>query len=134
MIRKFETSDFAKLILQKEQEGEADVDLSKHSAFSFFVHEKLVAVCWYIKIYEGRYEVFAYISADIGRNMLLFVRELKHFIEQKAIEFQAVRIELTVREGFVPGDRLAVLLGFEYEGTMKKIYKGLNYKLYARLF
>lgn len=135
MYRRFETGDFEQIVLQAEQKDEAEVVLEEQpNAYSFLVNGKVVAVCWFREIYEGRYETCAYISADIGTRMLLFVRELKRVIEEKAKEVNAVRVEMTVLDGFEQGDRLAKLLGYEYEGTMRKVYRGLNYKLYARLF
>ena len=135
MIKKYEKKDWRFMQVQDEQMHEFRPELEKmDNVFSFWDGDVLVAIFWWLKAYEGRFEIYSYISEAAGRHLLAFVREMRKFIVDKAKEEKAVRIEMNVMAGFEPGERLAQLLGFEYEGTLRKVFKGLDYKLFARIF
>ena len=135
MIRKYEKKDWRYMEVQIEQAHELRPELEKmDNVYSFWDGDVLVGIFWWLKAYEGRFEIYSYISAAAGRHLLAFVREMRQFIVDKAKEEKAVRIEMSVMAGFEPGDRLAQLLGFEYEGTLRKVFKGMDYKLFARIF
>lgn len=135
MIKKFAQVDWNKMRLQPEQCGEELVDLTvEANAYSVWAGDDLLAFVWWRQIWNGRFEVYSYINQTAGKHMISLVRQLRRFIEQKAAEAKAVRVEITVLAGFAPGERLAEMLGFDYEGTMRKVYRGADYKLFARIF
>lgn len=63
----------------------------------------------------------------------------KHFIGMRKIIFQMLelykftRLECMVRTSFPQGHRLVKLLGFSFEGTLRKFFKNQDYSMYARV-
>lgn len=134
MIRKFKPDDILKIKLQKEQEHEFNINAEfPETTFTIETGKKILGVFGVVEIYAGRGEIFSFISADAGKSMIKIVRSLQKIISQAFVKTGFERLEMSVLEGFDNGDRLAGLLGFEYEGLMRKYYKGKNYKLYARI-
>lgn len=134
MIRKFEKPDLKRIVIQREQEGEFVPEAIPDSAETFVAGGVMVAVFWYVEITPKRFALFSVINAGAGRKMLPFVKAMRRLIEQRSRELSAVRLEMTVLDGFGAGRRLAGLLGFEYEGTMRKVFNGKDYQLFARIF
>lgn len=134
MIRKFEKPDLKRIVIQREQEGEFVPEAIPESAETFIAGGIIVAVIWYVEITPKRFALFSVINAKAGRKMFAFVKALKLIIENRRRELAAERIEMTVLDGFKSGERLARLLGFEYEGTMRKVFNGKDYQLFARIF
>ena len=134
MIRKFEKPDLKRIAIQREQEGEFVPEAIPDGAETFETGGVAVAVFWYQEITPGRFALFSVINAAAGRKMFSFVKAMRRLIEQRSRELDAVRLEMTVLDGFGAGRRLAGLLGFEYEGTMRKVFNGKDYQLFARIF
>ena len=134
MIRKFEKPDLKRIVIQREQEGEFVPEAIPESAETFIAGGIIVAVIWYVEITPKRFALFSVINAKAGRKMFAFVKALKLIIENRRRELAAERIEMTVLDGFKSGERLARLLGCEYEGTMRKVFNGKDYQLFARIF
>lgn len=134
MIRKFEKTDLERIVIQREQEGEFVPEAIPDSAETFETGGVIVAIVWYVEITPKRFALFSVINAGAGRKMFSFVKAMRRLIEQKSRELSAERLEMTVLDGFGAGRRLAGLLGFEYEGTMRKVFNGKDYQLFARIF
>lgn len=134
MIRKFEKPDLKRIAIQREQEGEFVPEAIPDSAETFDTGGVMVAVFWYVEITPKRFALFSVINAGAGRKMLPFVKAMRRLIEHRSRELSAERLEMTVLNGFKAGERLARLLGFEYEGTMRKVFNGNDYQLFARIF
>nr|DAV98632.1 MAG TPA: Protein of unknown function (DUF2833) [Caudoviricetes sp.] len=134
LIRKFEKRDLEQITVQEEQEAEAAKFAIPSTAETFETGGVAVAVFWYQEITPGRFALFSVINATAGRKMFSFVKAMRRLIEQRSRELSAERLEMTVLDGFGAGRRLAGLLGFEYEGTMRKVFNGKDYQLFARIF
>lgn len=133
MFRKFETEDLQKITLQTEQKMEFDTINVADNALTFEHNGLVRAVVWYALIDDKRAAVFALISADIGLGLVGLVRQLKVMIEEQSKILNLNRVEMCTLKGFAQADRLAKMLGFEYEGCMRKVFKGLDYNIYARV-
>ena len=134
MIKKFEKTDLERIVIQSEQEGEFVPEAIPDGAETFVAGGVMVAVFWYVEITPKRFALFSVINAGAGRKMLPFVKAMRRLIEHRSRELSAERLEMTVLNGFTAGERLARLLGFEYEGTMRKVFNGKDYQLFARIF
>lgn len=133
MIRKFRKKDLDQIVIQREQVGEIVADEIPENAETFIAGGVIVAVIWYVEITPGRFALFSLINAKAGRCLFTFVKALKLIIGNRARNLNAQRLEMTVLAGFKNGEQLARLLGFEYEGTMRKVFRGKDYKLFARI-
>lgn len=133
MIRKFRKKDLDQIVIQREQVGEIAPDDIPENAETFIAGGVIVAVIWYVEITPGRFALFSLINAAAGRHLFAFVKALKLIIGNRARNLNAKRLEMTVLAGFKNGEQLARLLGFEYEGTMRKVFRGKDYKLFARI-
>ncbi len=134
IVRKFSKDDLVKLNVQHQQAHELDLSIQPpESSFTLEQDGVILGVFGFVKMYRGRAAVFAFVSKDAGRWMTAVVRALKRTIEWGVPTFGFDRLEMSVLEGFPAGDRMARMLGFEYEGMMRKYFKGRNYKLFARV-
>jgi len=74
--------------------------------------------------------LWGFVGADCGPRMLKVHRAVARFIECS----RQRRIEATVIAGFEPGCRWMKLLGFEFEGVMRKYGSdGSDYLRYAKV-
>lgn len=74
--------------------------------------------------------LWAFVSEDAGRYMVKLDRCARRFLSA----IPAARIEATVEKGFLPGCRWLDLLGFEFEGVMRKYGPdGKDHLRYARI-
>lgn len=134
-MRKYHHSDLERIKVQAEQAAEIDkIYVAEKTAFSLWDGDKILGVFWTICPNSGRLTAQSVISADCGDKMLEIVRTLKKMIEGGAVKMGLYRIEIIVVYGFRNGERLARLLGFEYEGTLRKLINGVDYKIFARIF
>lgn len=134
IVRKYQKGDLDGFCFQPEQLWEKDAICVGGNAMSMVSDDGIVAVVWYEKVWEGRFCLYSVISAKAGKRMLALVRALRRLIADKSAEEHAERLEMTVVRGFDAGIRLAKMLGFEYEGTMRKVVKGLDFHLFARIY
>lgn len=134
MIRQFEKEDLQRIEIQPEQADEVEAVSIPETAETFIVGHEIVAVIWYTEISPKRFGLFSIINGAAGRYLFAFVKALKLIIDNRSRRLDAERLELTVLSGFKPGEKLARLLGFEYEGTMRKVFRGKDYKLFAKIY
>lgn len=98
------------------------------------MHEGKIIGCGGIEIlWEGVGEGWVVPSihvADHKRETIeICIKGLKHILDEDA---ELKRIHALIMTGFPPGDRLMEILGFTYEGTLKKYgLHGEDYKMYA---
>lgn len=134
IIRRFEKDDLDKLAIQDEQKHEfSKMEYPKETSFTLVNGGEIVGVFGISEVFHGRAMVFSFISKDAGSYMLKMVKYLRWLIDNGMKKTGAVRLEMTVLASFEHGERFAKLLGFECEGVMRKYYKGLDYKLFARV-
>ena len=133
-IRKFEKDDLSRLEMQEVQKHEAiGLEYPKDKSFTIEDDGVVLGVFGVMEIYKGRAVVFSFISKRAGKGMLGLIKTLRKMIDDGMEKTGVERLEMSVLEGFEHGDRFATMLGFEFEGVMRKYYKGRNYKLYARV-
>lgn len=82
-----------------------------------------------VEIWTGRSQVWSLISADAGPHFVAVVRGMRRFLAMH----DARRIEAVVDTNFAAGHRLARMLGFVREGTMRAYDQGRDCDLYARV-
>lgn len=101
-------------------------------ALSCWVDEICVGAGGVRPIWHGRGAAWAILSCNARPAMLAIARKLRFVLDTMPLE----RIEMTVRANFVPGRRLAHLLGFRLETPlpMARFYPdGEAAFLYARI-
>jgi len=106
--------------------------LEKCTAFTAMDDAGKVLICaGFEERWEGCAQAWALLSCDAGRNMVGIVRALRGYIDHVA---PWRRIESAVDVGFMPGERLLELLGFEYEG-LARAYRpdGGNCTIWAKI-
>ena len=134
IVRSYKPDDLDKIEMQNEQKHEfCTAGYPQKTSFTVEDNGVVLGVFGFSEIYKGRAFVFSFISKKAGKGMLGLVKTLNKMINDGMSKTGIERLEMSVLEGFEQGDRLAKLLGFEFEGVMRKYYKGKNYKLYARI-
>ena len=68
---------------------------------------------------------------DCGYKAVSIFKTLKPIIDDLAKN--NLRLECVTQKDFEPANRLAKMLGFSYEGTMKKYYNGIDFNKYSSL-
>jgi hypothetical protein len=83
-----------------------------------------------IPIWDNRAEAWSLISGAAGKLFVPILRAMRRELDA----YPANRIEITVETDFEQGHRMARLLGFECEGTMRAyLPTGRDCDLYARV-
>lgn len=136
MIRCYQKGDAQKVLVQEEQKAEAE----KFSAFFDDIkaysladeNDKILAVFGFVinEFQEG--ECYALLGKNCGKKMREFIRFGQEKIPLKMREYHLKKAVMTVRKGFVSGERLAHLLGFYVVGLLPKFYLNKDYQLYER--
>lgn len=119
------------LRLQARQQDELDIqDGAPENAtlFTLFDGAEPMAVIGFVQVCARRRMAVALLSEAAGKDMLPIVRAMKRLLKIYAVD----RVEMTVKTDFLAAHRLARMLGFSREGTMKKFANGQDYDLYAR--
>ena len=117
---------------QKHEKEEFVVNLE--TAIVMIDGSRVLGIFWFNDMGFGRLCAYSAIDAGCGNKLLAVVRKLKKLIEDGMKKTGNTRIEMMVKSDFKNGKKMAKLLGFEYEGTMCKVYKGIDYDMYARIF
>lgn len=129
----------AKLVIaQHSQRSEtpyldiADDWIAASHAMSAWINETCVAVAGYRYVWAGRAVAWALLSERAGPAMIPIVKRMREHLDACT----ARRVEMTVRRGFLPGARLATLLGFKCEtpeGMLAFFEDGETAYLFARV-
>lgn len=133
IVRDYIVGDIADIKFQKQQEHEIPyINIIRDNAKTLICDGEIMAIIWFERVSEGRFFLYSVISANAGKHMVSLVKTLKRIIDEESEKQNATRLEFTVDEGFEQGVRLAKMLGFVYEGTLHKLFNGLNFYLFAR--
>lgn len=135
IVRGFIDGDVQRIALQNEQVKEAG-DWSFYDCDETLVFvdgDEVLALVCPIRLEGERIYVASLISQNIGRRMYGFVKILKQMLEEEFRKGFTQRVEFVTQVGFEQAEHLAQILGFEYEGTMRKYFKGLDFKLWGRV-
>lgn len=136
MIRAYQKGDAKHVVVQDEQIKEAKNFVSCFetiNAYSLVDDDGTVlAVCGFIINTKSEGECFALLGKYCGKKLLEFVRFGKKEIPEKMKSLRIKKVFITVRKGFVAGERMARILGFYKVGVLKKFYLNNDYQLYER--
>lgn len=116
-------------VVMSREVGEA---AAQHLAISAWLNERCLGCAGIIPVWRGRAMAWAFISSEVGHHMVVCTRYVRHMLDC----YPADRIEATVLDGFVAGDKWARLLGFECEtpnGMRMYDPSGRTMKLYSRV-
>lgn len=105
--------------------------LERCDAYTVKLADEVVMCAGAIKVWQGRYLVWSYISSLAGCNFIAIHRAVKKYLKS----LDAERIEATVDCDFDAGHRWVALLGFEKEAERMRKYRsdGGDCSLYARV-
>lgn len=135
IIRGFIKGDVQRIALQNEQLKEKG-DWSFYDCKDTLVFadaEEVLALVCPIRLEGGRIYVASLISQNIGRRMYGFIKTLKQMLEEELKKGSTLRVEFVTQVGFTQAEHLARLLGFECEGTMRKYFNGLDFKIWGKV-
>lgn len=133
-VRNFEQDDLKKINVQPAQKQEAGylpyADISEIYTVFEDIQNDIICIIVCTPMTKDRCHIGALVSADSG----------KYFVALRSLVFKILdvysmftRLEATIKADFKQGHRLAKLLGFEYEGTLRKFSNGEDYCMYARV-
>lgn len=136
MITAYQSGDAFKVEVQDEQKEEAEKFASFFDgikAYSLIDNDgNIIAVCGYIINENKEGECFALLGKKCGRKMIEFVRFGQKEIPRVMRLYGLKRGLMTVRKGFLAGERLAHLFGFYAVGLLENFYLNNDYQLYER--
>lgn len=122
IVERFRPEHLEQLILQPAQEfaglnrGHAE-SLSKTESFAGLIDGRVVACAGVTPLWDGRGEAWALIARDIGAKGM---HEL-HFQAKRYLSGSALRrIEASCDATFMQAHRWLFLLGFKFEGPLRK--------------
>jgi hypothetical protein len=133
MIRHFKKGDCERLLKQPHQEHKENKDYMFDSEDTIVYEDEgkvLVILRPYFEL-GGRCILVSYISQDCGYKAVSIFKTLKPIIDDLAKN--NLRLECVTQKDFEPANRLAKMLGFSYEGTMKKYYNGIDFNMWGRV-
>jgi hypothetical protein len=104
--------------------------LAEHPSLTGLYQGEPVACFGIVPDTLGSATMWAFLSADSGRHMLMFTRSALRFLELYPFR----RVEATAPVEFGPGCKWLELLGFENEGRMRRYgADGADHYRYARV-
>lgn len=136
--RPFDAMDLRGLILQPAQWSLSDLirkpsygrDLqSSGPGFTLTDGETVLVCAGLVRVWEDRAQAWSLLGAGAGRHMVTIYRGMSSFLAMQKV----ARIEATVDTDFEAGHRLARMLGFVREGTMRAYNNGRDADLYSRV-
>lgn len=136
MLRKFKKGDLAKIKLQKEQMHEDTHNwnlFDNKDTLVFDDKERVLAIV--LPVFEdgNKVSLYSLIGADCKDKAILMFKKMKRIIDDW-LEYDGIeRVEMTTQADFRQANRLAKLLGFECEGTMKKYFNGMDFNMWGRI-
>jgi len=91
--------------------------MERENSWTILANDRPILCGGTIKLWEGRYCAWSYLSADSGPHMRKVTREtIRHLNEVEG------RVEMSVRCDFPLGHKWAKMLGFEVETPLMKKY------------
>lgn len=129
-VEKFQLWHLSLLDVQPMQREEQWDEIPPNARlFSLFENDALQAVIGFIRIGPQRCVAVSLLSFRCGKHMLSIVRKMQQCYEL----FKTQRVEMYVKTDFAQAHRLAKLLGFTREGTLRKLQNGKDYDIYAKI-
>jgi hypothetical protein len=118
-------------VFSEAMENEAyQMQLCAHPGYAATHQGVVLAMGGVMPFWQGRVFGWMLMGDNLGRRMAVVHRYVSRFLDEQ----DADRIETVVLDGFDAGHRWAQMLGFEWEGLMKKWgADGCDYHLYARV-
>lgn len=136
MLRKYKKGDIEKINVQPSQNRENREDwrlFENEDTLVFEDNGRILAIV--LPLYEqgGRIFLTSVISADCKDKSILMFKKMKKIIDGWLESGEAERVEFLTQSNFEPANRLARLLGFIKEGTLRKYYNGLDFNIWGRI-
>lgn len=133
MMRCYEKGDIEKLNLQPEQELERNESWTAFASIESLVFadgDKVLAI---IRPQEenGKIAIYALVGRDCGYKSVSIVRTMKTWIKNQMKRPDINRVEMTTQSQFYQANRLAVMLGFVYEGTLHSFFNGIDFNVWG---
>lgn len=134
-MRHYQDGDIKKIKLQDEQLKEKSDDWAKFNHPDTIVFEDGEKVLVIVRpiFNKGRICLVALIGKDSGYKSIHIFKAMKKLIDDWLFFGDAERVEFTTQKDFKQANRLAILLGFEKEGTLKKYYNGIDFNIWGRV-
>lgn len=134
MLRAHQNGDLEKIKLQPEQElekSEAWKNFENSKTLVFSDNDKVLAL--FLPIEEhGTISLFALIGKDCGYKSVSMFKEMRSWIDKQLQRPDINRIDFTTQSNFEQANRLANLLGFTCEGTLHKVFKGIDFNVWGK--
>lgn len=91
---------------------------------------KFVAIGGYTPVWEGRAVVWGLLGNDCRKAMPAMTRRIKKELTELRVAFP--RVEAYTARHHEEGHRWLKMLGFVYEGPLRKFFKGKDYCMYVK--
>lgn len=133
MIRHYKSGDCERLLKQPHQvhKDNRDFMFDHEDTVVFEDNGKVLLILRPVFELGGRCTLVSYISQDCGHKAVSMFKTIKPLIDTIANE--CLRLECVTQADFEPANRLAKMLGFSFEGTMKKYYDGIDFNMWGRV-
>ena len=109
--------------------GELKLALRSGAAHALVNRSRLLAIGGVVPTWERRGTAWCVLASGIGADMPGVTRMAKRGLVLQSSKYD--RIETHVEASHDEGHRWMRLLGFSFEGTMRKFFYGRDYALYA---
>lgn len=133
MMRCYKKGDIDRIKLQPEQEVERNEDwrlFENINTITFADGDEVLAIVYPHEQY-GNITIYALISSNCGYKAVSMVKEFKRWIKEQIKRDDVCRICFTTQSRFEQANRLALLLGFEYEGYLHRWFKGIDFNMWG---
>ena len=133
MIRHFQKGDCERILKQPEQglSAERDWFFDCKDTVVYEYEGRVLAIIRPVFELGGRVTLVSYIGADCKDRAVDMYKKLKPMVELLCERYD--RVEFTTQADFPQANRLAKLLGFECEGTMRKYCFGKDFNMWGRV-
>lgn len=122
MLRAFKFPDLAKVDPNSSFIGKEDVLQSYNTIFTFTYEENPVACAGLVQLWPGVAEAWTVLGDWAKQHPIWFVKVLRHELQEQIKAMHLFRVQMHVED-----DRKllkwARIMGFHFEGTMKKYTK-----------
>lgn len=135
-MRHYEEGDLNKIKLQKEQshEDKANWYMFNHEDTIVFEDgERVLAIVRPIYEAGGRMWLTALIGADCKDKAIPMFKKMRKLIDEWLYYGEVERVEMITQKDFKQANRLAQMLGFQKEGTLRKYYNGMDFNIWGRI-
>lgn len=133
MLRCYQNGDLEKVKLQPEQELERNPfwENFKSPNTLVFADGEVVLGLFYPLEQYGTITVMSLIGSNCGYKSVSMVKEFKKWLKKTLQRKDINRIEITTQATFAQATQLARLLGFTYEGTIHKMFNGMDFNIWG---